>query len=896
MTKLWEMRSREDSGFTLIEVLIVVVVLPLVIGAIALGFITLLQNKDATSQRFSDSHDAQIASAFFVRDVKSADTVSTSSVSICSKTSYLVGFSWSSLNSSGTSVTNASVYTIDATAGTIDRTSCTTSSSSVTVVHNSIPLASGATVTSCPASGIGVGATKCAVANGTPYAAVTVSCGDGTTTCANSGATATTPTTTNSGVKSVALNVLENVSKFTFNVNASPSEWNSGFAGTPGGGSGNLPALELIGTNSSASLSGSSSCSLTVNGVASFDSTTSPSVDLGNNGSLTATGGIYTVANPPASGGTVNSPSTTQGPPLGDPYVTLTPPSTSDAGVHVISTSNWSPVGILDGVYIVQAGMKLASGAVVTTGPDGVLIYVTAGNVDLTGGASVSLTKPVTSPKNYSPIVLWMANAGTVSLGGTGTLDTIGGTVYVPQGTVSLQGGGSGGGVSAGAIVTKTLDGSGCGSSAGYTAGPTGTCTTISANPNPANDGSTSTLTATVTDCKGNAVTSGKVGFSIKTKGGATTSDCPDLVALNGSGQATCTTGQLSSTSAPYTIQAAYQGNTNFGPSSSSAVSLVVYVPTTTTVTSSAPSGSVSGQSVTFTATVTPGDGSTATGTVTFAIQATGNNGNITCTGGNTKTLSNGSATCTVTTLVKSGSPYTITATYPVTGTLAGSSGTLQQTVTQASTTTTVTASNTPSRPSAAVTFTATVAPVPDGGTVTWSIKDKNNLIVAQCLVPVAVSNTGTATCAVQSGTFTLANGPYSVTATYSGDVNYGGSTGNLSQTIGAVTTTSVGSFAKSNNNYTSTITVTAADGSTPSSGTVNFYLCANTTTGCTPSSSTLFNSKTLGNGGTVTSQNVNGNGLTVGAHYCFAVVYLGVANQYQGSQDTSATNQCFTR
>ncbi len=894
MMMLTKLRTHEDSGFTLIEVLVVVVALPLVIGAIALGFITLLQNKDATQQRISDSHDAQIASAFFVRDVKSADTVSTSSVSICSKTSYLVGFSWSSLTSSGASVTNSSVYTINATAGTIDRTFCQSTSNSVTVVHNSIPVSGGTTIGSCPASGVGAGATKCAVTNGAANAAVTVSCGNGTTTCANSGATATTPSTTNSGVKSVALNVLEATSGFTFNVNASPSEWNSGFAGTPGGGSGTLPALELIGTNSSASLSGSGSCSLTVNGVASFDSTTSPSVSLSNNGSVTATGGIYTVSNPPASGGTVTSPSTTQGPPLGDPYATLTAPSTSDAGVHVESASNWSPVGVLDGVYIVQNGMKLASGAVVTTGPDGVLIYVTGGNVDLTGGASVSLTKPVTSPKNYSPIVLWMANAGTVNLGGTGALDTIGGTVYVPLGTVSLSGGGSGGGVSAGAIVTKTLDGSGCGSSAGYTVGPTGTCTTVSASPSPVTEGGTSTLTATVTDCKGNAVTSGKVSFSVANKNGAATTDCPSLVALNGSGQATCTTGQLSSASGPYSVTASYQGNTNFGPSTSTTLSLPVYIATTTAITSSAPSGSVSGQSVTFTATVTPGDASTATGSVTFAIQATGNNGNITCTGGNTKTLSSGSATCTVTTLVKSGSPYTITATYPQTGVYQGSSGTLQQTVAQAPTTTTVTASSTPSRPSAAVTFTATIAPVPDGGTVTWSIKNKNNVVVAQCLLPVAVSGSGTATCAVSSGTFTQANAPYSVTATYSGDVNYGGSTGSLSQTIGAVSTTSAGTLTKgANGNYTSTITVTAIDGSTPTSGTVNFYVCANTTTGCTPSGNP-FSTKNLGNSGTASSNQANG--LTTGVHYCFAVVYVGVANQYQGSQDTSATNQCFTQ
>src|SRR3954453_5315376 len=98
--------DRSDDGFTLVELLVVVVVMPLVIGAVTLGLTTTLMNKDATQTRISDSHDAQTASAYFVRDVKSADMVSTSNVSVCSTTNYLVGFSWSRLKDDGTSVTD----------------------------------------------------------------------------------------------------------------------------------------------------------------------------------------------------------------------------------------------------------------------------------------------------------------------------------------------------------------------------------------------------------------------------------------------------------------------------------------------------------------------------------------------------------------------------------------------------------------------------------------------------------------------------------------------------------------------------------------------------------------------------------------------------------------------
>jgi prepilin-type N-terminal cleavage/methylation domain-containing protein len=71
-------RKGED-GFTLIELLIVLVIIPIVFGAVAMVLLTSLQNQQGIQNKLSDSSDATVSSAYYVRDVESATGVTTTS-------------------------------------------------------------------------------------------------------------------------------------------------------------------------------------------------------------------------------------------------------------------------------------------------------------------------------------------------------------------------------------------------------------------------------------------------------------------------------------------------------------------------------------------------------------------------------------------------------------------------------------------------------------------------------------------------------------------------------------------------------------------------------------------------------------------------------------------------
>ena len=70
-------RNRDEDGFTLIELLIVLVILPLVAGAIAMVLITTLKNQQGIQGKITDSSAATTASAYYVRDIESAGSVTT---------------------------------------------------------------------------------------------------------------------------------------------------------------------------------------------------------------------------------------------------------------------------------------------------------------------------------------------------------------------------------------------------------------------------------------------------------------------------------------------------------------------------------------------------------------------------------------------------------------------------------------------------------------------------------------------------------------------------------------------------------------------------------------------------------------------------------------------------
>ncbi|HEV3213451.1 MAG TPA: prepilin-type N-terminal cleavage/methylation domain-containing protein [Acidimicrobiales bacterium] len=88
-------RRGPDDGFTLLELVIVVAVLPIVIAGIAAGLIAVFSIQGSVSHRLGDSQDAQVVSANYVRDVQSALQITTSSSATqCGDGTQLLGLAW----------------------------------------------------------------------------------------------------------------------------------------------------------------------------------------------------------------------------------------------------------------------------------------------------------------------------------------------------------------------------------------------------------------------------------------------------------------------------------------------------------------------------------------------------------------------------------------------------------------------------------------------------------------------------------------------------------------------------------------------------------------------------------------------------------------------------------
>ena len=71
-------RRGDDAGFTLVELLIVTTILPLIIGALSLGLISVFSLNSSVSNRIGDTADAQVVSANYASDVESAAAITTS--------------------------------------------------------------------------------------------------------------------------------------------------------------------------------------------------------------------------------------------------------------------------------------------------------------------------------------------------------------------------------------------------------------------------------------------------------------------------------------------------------------------------------------------------------------------------------------------------------------------------------------------------------------------------------------------------------------------------------------------------------------------------------------------------------------------------------------------------
>ena len=269
------------------------------------------------------------------------------------------------------------------------------------------------------------------------------------------------------------------------------------------------------------------------------------------------------------------------------------------------------------------------------------------------------------------------------------------------------------------------------------------------------------------------------VGQSVATSfscGDVNASPLASCVDSNGAVASTTVTNGLSghgalNTRQPGTFTYTVTATAHDGQKATTSISYTVTQSRTTTAVAASANPSVVGQRVTYTAAVAPvapGAG-TPTGSVTFS-----GNGQVLCSA--VPLASGGTATCQHT-YTSPGDPG-VTATYSGDTNLLGSHGSLTQQVTQAHTTTTVTASANPSIFGAPVIYTASVAPVaPGAGTPTGTVTFTAGGVT---LGAQTLSSKGTASVSAAD----LPAGPQTITATYSGDVNFQGSAGSLQQQV----------------------------------------------------------------------------------------------------------------
>lgn len=262
----------------------------------------------------------------------------------------------------------------------------------------------------------------------------------------------------------------------------------------------------------------------------------------------------------------------------------------------------------------------------------------------------------------------------------------------------------------------------------------------------------------------------------------------------------TLTTTTLTAGAHPITVS--YSGDANFTAGTSATFTQTVNQEPTTTLIASSTYTPAFAQSITLTATVKPLSGTTATGTVTFLDRTT--------TLG-TAALSSNIAQFAISTLTP-GTHY-ISAQYNGdANTAASTSGQTLVTVSPPPTTTVLSSSQNPSSLNQPVTFTATLQ-LTSSGTPTGSVTFYDGS-----------SSIGTGTIASGSAQLTISGlqiGTHSITAAYSGDANFSGSTSAaLSQIVnlGPTTTTVTSSSnpATAGFNITFTVSVYPTYGGTP--------------------------------------------------------------------------------
>ena len=434
-----------------------VVVLTMITGAITSALITSLGASTSARQRVRESNDEQLIAAFFTRDGQAAGgtnpltgvvdpTLGVSTVDnagCVARGSLLVRMKWVDRSASAASA-HVVVYSFDASKQQIIRTTCVGSDPAAASV-----LANNVVSTASPRS-------------------PTAWCDDNES--------APCPVLPNK----ISVRVTESNSPqpspqpLRYTLTASTRAQAAPLASGPSGltvplllfGGPGCPAGKATGLSLTAS-------TLRVHGQAFINSAANaascPAMRLGTLSGYSAAGTWILSSGTCRSAGFLAGPcpTTTSYPnPMPDPYAGLSPPAAppgspsgcpgghASPGVYTNTLVIGAGACTLDsGVYILERGISVTTGSI-SSGPGGVLLYITGGTFSTALGALVNLSPMTTGP--YAGLLLWQDKTDTTPLAMSDlALFALNGTVYAPTAplhfsnvSVSLKVGG---------IVAKSL-------------------------------------------------------------------------------------------------------------------------------------------------------------------------------------------------------------------------------------------------------------------------------------------------------------------------------------------------------------------------------------------------------------------------------------------------------
>jgi Tfp pilus assembly protein PilE len=127
-------QPRDETGVTLIELLISVILLGIIIVPLTGAFIDGINSTTASQKRLSEARSPMFSNAYFAEDAQSADTItraSDSTTPTCGSGTNVISFAW---NEAGTPYSVSYVLGTNATNTVLKRNYCKPSGSSTIVV------------------------------------------------------------------------------------------------------------------------------------------------------------------------------------------------------------------------------------------------------------------------------------------------------------------------------------------------------------------------------------------------------------------------------------------------------------------------------------------------------------------------------------------------------------------------------------------------------------------------------------------------------------------------------------------------------------------------------------------------------------------------------------------